>query len=42
LQDKKTYERIRKNAFEIAKEKYSWNAIAKELEIVYRSLQKKR
>ncbi len=41
LLDSEKYEVIRKNAFDIAKSKYSWNAISKELEIVYRSIRKK-
>ncbi len=41
LNDKKLYETIRKNAFDIAKHKYSWNSISKELEIVYKSIRKK-
>lgn len=39
LKDPKMYETIRKNAYEIAKQKYSWNSISKELEIVYKSIQ---
>lgn len=38
LTDEHLYESIRKNAFEIAKNKYSWSSISKELEIVYKSI----
>jgi glycosyltransferase involved in cell wall biosynthesis len=42
LKNRDLYESIRKNAHRIAKAKYSWSSIAKELEIVYRSVIKKR
>ncbi len=38
LSDEKLYNRIRKNAYELAKKKYSWNAISHQLEVVYRSI----
>lgn len=38
LEDKKTYEKIRFNAYELVKEKYQWSTTAKELESVYKNL----
>lgn len=38
LSDKKLYESLRKEAYELVKEKFSWRAIALQLEIVYRTL----
>jgi len=38
LTNKKFYERIRKNAYNLVKEKYQWNQTAKELEFVYKNL----
>lgn len=38
LSDEKLYNLIRTNAYELAKEKYSWKAISHQLEIVYRSI----
>ncbi|MFA5136378.1 MAG: glycosyltransferase family 4 protein [Patescibacteria group bacterium] len=40
LQSKETYNRIRKNAYELVKEKYNWKKIAEELEIAYKRLKK--
>ena len=41
LGDEKLYNQIRKNAYELAKEKYSWNSITKKLEVVYENIIKK-
>jgi glycosyltransferase involved in cell wall biosynthesis len=38
LTNKKFYEKIRKNAYNLVKEKYQWNQTAKELESVYKNL----
>jgi glycosyltransferase involved in cell wall biosynthesis len=38
LNDSKKYELIQKNAFKLAKENYSWNAIAEKLEKVYKGI----
>ncbi len=38
LTSKKFYEKIRKNAYNLVKEKYQWNQTAKELESVYKNL----
>lgn len=38
LQDDNLYENIRKNAYTFAKEKYSWSAISKNLEIAYKNI----
>lgn len=40
LSDEKLYNEIRKNAYELAQKKYSWNAISQQLEVVYRSIRK--
>jgi len=40
LSNKETYEKIRKNAFELVKEKYNWKKIAAELEIAYQRIKK--
>ncbi len=40
LADKKLYDKIRSNAYDLANKKYSWNAISHQLEIVYRSIRK--
>lgn len=40
LKDEKLYESIRKNSFELAKKEYSWEYIAKKLEIVYQQIKK--
>ncbi len=40
LVDRKLYERLRKNAFEHVKANYSWGAISKQLEVVYRTIRK--
>jgi len=38
LSDKKQYELVRNNAYELAVNTYSWNAISRELEVVYRAI----
>jgi len=38
LENKKIYEKIRNNAYELVKEKYQWSKTAKELETVYKNL----
>ena len=38
LTNKNFYEKIRKNAYNLVKEKYQWNQTAKELESVYKNL----
>lgn len=38
LNDEKKYKTIQENAFTLAKEKYSWNAIAQKLEKVYKGI----
>lgn len=38
LTNKKFYEKIRQNAYNLVKEKYQWNQTAKELESVYKNL----
>lgn len=38
LTNKKFYEKIRRNAYNLVKEKYQWNQTAKELESVYKNL----
>ena len=38
LKNKKLYERIRKNAYNLVKEKYQWSQTAKKLESVYKNL----
>lgn len=38
LTNRKFYEKIRKNAYSLVKEKYQWNQTAKELESVYKNL----
>jgi len=40
LRDKAFYERIRRAAFELADNQYSWEKIAQKLEIVYRQIKK--
>ncbi len=40
LKDEKLYEHIRKNAYDLAKKEYSWEYIAKKLEIVYQQIKK--
>jgi len=40
LKDEKLYEKIRKNSYELAKKEYSWEFIAKKLEIVYQQIKK--
>lgn len=38
ISDKKLYDALRKNAYVLVKEKFSWKAISLQLEIVYRSI----
>ncbi|MCA9371369.1 glycosyltransferase family 4 protein [Candidatus Woesebacteria bacterium] len=38
LQDKKKYDTVRKNAFELVKRQYSWKMITKQLELVYNQI----
>ncbi|MEN9328244.1 MAG: hypothetical protein RI947_1052 [Candidatus Parcubacteria bacterium] len=38
LSDKHLYEKLRKNAYNLAKESYSWNSISQKLEVVYKSV----
>lgn len=38
LEDKKLYNEMRKNSFEHVTNKFSWHAIAKQLEVMYRSI----
>ena len=38
LSDPTLYENIRKNAYDLALHSYSWSAISKELEVVYRTV----
>ncbi len=40
LNDKKLYESLRQKAYKKVKETYSWNAIANQLEVVYRTIRK--
>lgn len=40
LLDKNLYRKLQKNSYEMAKEKYSWDAISKRLEIVYKTITK--
>ncbi len=40
LKDKKLYEELRKNAYDLVKSKFSWKAIAQQLEIVYKTITK--
>lgn len=42
LSNKTLYEKIRKNAYQLAKEKYNWQSISNQLEIVYKNIIKKR
>jgi glycosyltransferase involved in cell wall biosynthesis len=37
LKNEKTYNKMQHSSFEIVKDKYSWNAIAKKLEMVYKN-----
>lgn len=41
LSDTTLYEKLRKNSFELVSSKFSWNAIAHQLEQMYRSIRKK-
>jgi len=41
LSDKKLYERLRKNAYNLAKKQYSWQAISRKLEVIYKQIIKK-
>jgi glycosyltransferase involved in cell wall biosynthesis len=38
LSDNKLYQQMQQNAYKLVKEKYSWGAIAKKLEIVYKNI----
>lgn len=40
LKDKKLYGKLQKNAFDHVKKNYSWDAISKQLEVVYRTIRK--
>lgn len=40
LSDKKLFEQVRQNSYKLAKEKYSWEAISKQLEFAYRKIRK--
>jgi glycosyltransferase involved in cell wall biosynthesis len=40
LNDKKLVDNMQKNAYKLVKDSYSWSAIAKKLEVVYRSIRK--
>jgi glycosyltransferase involved in cell wall biosynthesis len=40
LKDKTLYDNLRKNAFQFAKDKYSYQSIAHQLEVMYRSIRK--
>ena len=42
LTDHKLYEKIRKNAYSFGKEKYGYESLAHQLEVLYRSIRKKR
>jgi len=41
LNNKKIYDEIRTNAYELAKQKYSWSSITKTLEVIYKNIAQK-